>query len=92
MGILMKTYILIEAPEGVEIDEPNMPEMGLGNVNDIPKLDVVCNLQKSMYATKQAPRRWNKKIHSVQADELGLRRPEWDPCLYVWHNDERVMS
>ena len=51
----------------------------------------MCKLEKSMYGTKQAPRCWNKKIHSVLANELGFQRSDGDPYLYVRHNDEGVM-
>ena len=44
-----------------------------------------------MYGTKQAPRCWNKKIHSVLSVELGFETSDGDPCLYDKHSDNGVM-
>lgn len=44
-----------------------------------------------MYGTKQAPRCWNKKIHSVLSGELGFVRSDGDPCLYVHRTEEGWM-
>ena len=83
--------IYIEVPEGVEITREDLQKMGLGDADDIGKLDLVCKLQKSMYGTKQAPRCWNKKIHSILSGELGFTRSDGDPCLYVKRASEGVM-
>lgn len=44
-----------------------------------------------MFGTKQAPRCWDKKIHSVLSDELGFTRSDGDPCLYVNYSKDGVM-
>ena len=83
--------IYIEVPEGFKITEEDIVHLNLGDDVDIDKLDLVCELEKSMYGTKQAPRCWNKKINSVLAGELGFNRSHGDPCLYVKRTDKGVM-
>ena len=83
--------IYIEIPEGVEVTPEDLAELGLDKADDIDKLDLICKLEKSMYGTKQAPRFWNKKIHSVLSDELEFIRSDGDPCLYVKRTEEGVM-
>ena len=83
--------IFVEIPEGVEIEESDIAELHLDKDDGTQELDLVCKLEKSMYGTKQAPRCWNKKINSVLSDQLGFKRSDGDPCLYVRHNDEGVM-
>ena len=83
--------IYIEVPEGVEVTVEDLARLGLDNVDDIETLDLMCKLEKSMYGTKQAPRCWNKKIHSVPSGEPEFIRSDGDPCLYVKRTDEGVM-
>ena len=83
--------IYIEIPEGVVINNEDIVHLGVGESESIKELDLVCKLEKSMYGTKQAPICWNKKIHSVLADELGFERSSGDPCLYVKKSKEGVM-
>ena len=80
--------IYIEIPEGVEIDQADIDELGLTNMDEVKTLDLVAKLEKSMYGTKQAPRCWNKKINSVLAEELGFKRSDADPCLYYTKHDK----
>ena len=83
--------IFIEIPEGVEIETSELAESGLDSNLNNGELDLVCKLNKSMYGTKQAPRCWNKKIDSVLSGELGYKRSEGDPCLYVKRTRTDVM-
>ena len=83
--------IYIEIPEGVEIEQSDVEKLGLKNMNDLKNLDLVAKLEKSMYCTKQAPRCWNKKINSTIADELGFKRSDADPCLYIKHDKDGIM-
>jgi len=83
--------IYIEIPEGVEIEQSDVEKLGLKNMNDLRNLDLVAKLEKSMYGTKQAPRCWNKKINSTIADELGFKRSDADPCLYIKHDKVGIM-
>ena len=83
--------VYIEIPEGVEIDEEDLAELGISDVDDIKDMDLVCKLEKSMYGTKQAPRCWNKKINSVLCGELKFKRSDGDPCLYVRHDGNGLM-
>ena len=46
----------------------------------------VCRLNKSLYGLKQSPRLWSEKLSSVLA-ELGFKRLESDPCVYLYVQD-----
>lgn len=48
----------------------------------IDKTDRVCLLKKSIYGLKQAGRQWNLKLNCV-LKEFGLKRSDFDPCVYV---------
>lgn len=82
--------IFIEIPEGVKIVETDLAELNV-DMADKKDLDLVFKLEKSMYGTKQAPRCWNRKIHSVLSGDLGFERSDGDPCLYVREDNEGTM-
>ena len=84
--------IFIEIPEGVQIEESEIAELGLNKLDKVKDLDLAFKLQNSMYGTKQAPRCWNKKINSALSVELGFKRSDGDPCLYVKHEKEGIMN
>ncbi|GAA0163591.1 hypothetical protein LIER_19417 [Lithospermum erythrorhizon] len=46
------------------------------------KKHMVCNLQKSLYGFKQAPRQWYKRFDSYMLHH-GFRRTLMDHCVYV---------
>lgn len=50
----------------------------------------VCRLKKSLYGLKQAPRCWNEKFCSYLL-ELGFKRSEADPCLFVKEKGKQKM-
>lgn len=83
--------VCIEIPEGVDIDETDITELGLSSIKDIKNKDLVCKLETSMYGTKKAPRYWNKKIDSVLSEKLKFKRSDGDPCLYVKHNVDGII-
>lgn len=49
-----------------------------------------CRLKKSLYGLKQAPRCWNEKF-SNYIIELGFKRSEADPCLFVRQRGRKKM-
>ena len=84
--------IYIEIPKGVQLDQEDIDEPGLDNdIDEFKKLDLVANLEKSMYGTKKAPRFWNKKISSVLAEGIGFKTSDADPCLYTRHDRDGIM-
>ena len=52
--------------------------------------DRVCKLERSLYGLKQSSRCWNKRFvdHLLK---LGFKQSDADPCLYVRHNDGRML-
>jgi hypothetical protein len=50
----------------------------------------VCLLKKALYGLKQSSRAWNKKIHSPLL-ELGLKRSEYEPCIYYSMDEQSTM-
>ena len=44
----------------------------------------VCRLQRGLYGLRQSPRAWNKRFNRLML-KCGLRRSEYDPCVY-WLN------
>ena len=83
--------IYIEITEGVQLDQVDIDELGLKDMDELKKLDLVAKLEKSMNGTKQAPRCWNEKINSVLAGGLGFKRSDADPCLYNKHDRDGIM-
>lgn len=84
-------YLYIEIREGVEIDDADVKDLGVGTIEEVRNMDLVCKHEKSMYGSQQAPRCWNMKIDSFLSGELGLERSEGDTCLYVKHEADGVM-
>jgi hypothetical protein len=50
----------------------------------------VCLLKKTLYGLKKSQRAWNKKIHSTLL-EFGLKRSEYEPCIYYSMDGESTM-
>ena len=46
----------------------------------------VCRLHRGLYGLRQSPRAWNKRFNRLM-HQCGLRRSEYDPCVY-WCNTE----
>ncbi|GBE87024.1 hypothetical protein SCP_1002700 [Sparassis crispa] len=47
----------------------------------------ICRLRKTLYGLKQSGREWNRKLHR-ELTELGYKRLEADPCVYLWERKE----
>ncbi|SGY81088.1 BQ5605_C009g05455 [Microbotryum silenes-dioicae] len=57
---------------------------------DRPQTGQALRLVKSMYGTKQAPRKWNAAVNSLMV-ERGYKRSDADSCLYVKRVDEKFI-
>ncbi|KXJ71784.1 hypothetical protein RP20_CCG019713 [Aedes albopictus] len=51
---------------------------------------LVCRLNKALYGLKQSSRVWNTKLDAA-LKKLGLHQSEFDPCLYYWIEDGKVL-
>ncbi|GBE90191.1 hypothetical protein SCP_1900400 [Sparassis crispa] len=47
----------------------------------------ICRLRKTLYGLKQSGCKWNRKLHR-ELMELGYKRLEADPCVYLWERKE----
>lgn len=67
-----------------ELNEVLFMQQPTGLVNGTER---VCKLNKAIYGLKQAGRAWNIKLDSV-LKTFGLRKSKFDPCVYMYMNDD----
>lgn len=47
----------------------------------------LCRLQRGLYGLRQSPRAWNRRFNRLML-QCGLRRSEYDPCVYWTNHDD----
>lgn len=50
----------------------------------------MCRLNKALYGLKQSSRVWNIKLDAA-LKKLGLIQSDYDPCLYYWIKDGKIV-
>jgi hypothetical protein len=53
--------------------------------------DYVCEVQRSLYSSKQAPRQWNLELHNALV-KLGLSYSAYNPTLYFQLKDNKPIG
>ncbi|CEG45564.1 FOG: Transposon-encoded proteins with TYA, reverse transcriptase, integrase domains in various combinations [Plasmopara halstedii] len=77
--------IYIKTPQGMEIRDQVLKELGVNSTNEIILL-----LLQSLYGLKQAGRLWNRLL-STKLTDLGLKQSIVEPCLFYRKDGREIL-